>query len=87
MTETHATQQSAPERGGALRPRHDASRGADAGARPAVMERPSAPRVEITIGRVEVRAVYAPPPPAERKTAARPMISLDDYLKQRDKAG
>ena len=87
MTETHATPQGAPERGGALRPRHGASRGADAGARPAAMERPSAPRVEITIGRVEVRAVYAPSPPAERKTAARPMISLDDYLKQRDKAG
>jgi hypothetical protein len=86
MTETHATPQSAPERGGALRPRHGASRGADASARPAAMERPSAPRVEITIGRVEVRAVYAPPP-AERQTAARPMTSLDDYLKQRDKAG
>jgi hypothetical protein len=86
MTETHATPQSAPERDGALRPRHGASRGADASARPAAMERPSAPRVEITIGRVEVRAVYAPPP-AERKTAARPMTSLDDYLKQRDKAG
>ena len=86
MTETHATPQSAPERGGALRPRHGASRGADASARPAAMERPSAPRVEITIGRVEVRAVYAPPP-AERKTAARPLTSLDDYLKQRDKAG
>jgi hypothetical protein len=86
MTETHATQ-SPPEHGGALRPRRDASRSADANARPAAMERPSAPRVEITIGRVEVRAVYAPPPPAERKTAARPMISLDDYLKQRDKAG
>ena len=86
MTETHATPQSAPERGGALRPRHGASRGADASARPAAMERPSAPRVEITIGRVEVRAVYAPPP-AERKTAARPLTSLDDYLKQRDKTG
>ena len=87
MTETHATPQGAPERGGALRPRHGASHGADASARPAAMERPSAPRVEITIGRVEVRAVYAPSPPAERKAAARPMISLDDYLKQRDKAG
>ncbi len=50
-------------------------------------ERRSAPRVEITIGRVEVRAVYVPPPPVERKTAAWPMTSLDDYLKQRDKAG
>jgi len=85
MTETHATQ-SPPEHGGTLRPRRDASRSADANARPAAMERPSAPRVEITIGRVEVRAVYAPPP-AERKTAARPLTSLDDYLKQRDKAG
>jgi hypothetical protein len=87
MTETHATPRSPPERGGALRPRRDASRSADANARPAAMERPSVPRVEITIGRVEVRAVYSPPPPAERKTAARPMLSLDDYLKQRDKAG
>ena len=86
MTETHATPRSPPEHGGTLRPRRDAARSADASARPAAMERPSAPRVEITIGRVEVRAVYAPPP-AERKTAARPLTSLDDYLKQRDKAG
>lgn len=76
------------ERGAALRPMRDPARGADAPLRPATRQQPPpAPRVEITIGRVEVRAVYAPPPPVERKTSAKPMTSLDDYLKQRDKAG
>jgi hypothetical protein len=51
-----------------------------------VFERPAAPRIEVSIGRVEVRAVYAPPPPA-RKPPSLPSTSLDDYLKQRDRTG
>lgn len=44
------------------------------------------PRIEVNIGRVEVRAVYAPASPGPaRKPPSLPTTSLDDYLKQRDK--
>ena len=48
---------------------------------------PSAPpRIEVNIGRVEVRAVYAPASPGPaRKPPSLPTTSLDDYLKQRDR--
>jgi hypothetical protein len=49
-------------------------------------ERTSAPRIEVNIGRVEVRAVFAQPPP-QRKPRSSPTVSLDDYLKQRDGTG
>ena len=49
-------------------------------------ERTSAPRIEVNIGRVEVRAVFAPPSP-QRKPRSSPSVSLDDYLKQRDGTG
>nr|WP_157872589.1 hypothetical protein [Bradyrhizobium sp. ORS 278] len=76
------------ERAAGLRPTAAPSREPGATRQPPTMpQQPSMPRVEITIGRVEVRAVYAPPAVAERKPSARPMTSLDDYLKQRDKAG
>ncbi len=44
----------------------------------------SEPTIEVTIGRVEVRAVVASPTPrrAERPRT-KPSLSLDDYLKQR----
>jgi hypothetical protein len=42
------------------------------------------PRIEVNIGRVEVRAVYAPPSPSPARKPASPPVSLDDYLKQRD---
>lgn len=51
--------------------------------------RPAAPAppvsIEVTIGRVEVRAV-APPSPPKSHSARRPApaLSLDDYLKQRN---
>ncbi len=43
--------------------------------------------VQVSIGRVEVRAVFAPPPaePAQPPPAA--ALSLDDYLEQRDAGG
>ncbi len=44
------------------------------------------PAVHVTIGRVEVRAIF-PDPPARRLPMAkpRPTLSLDEYLKQRDR--
>ncbi|CAG0951049.1 hypothetical protein BURK2_00200 [Burkholderiales bacterium] len=43
---------------------------------------PAAPTVNITIGRVEVRANVAAPQPAARpRTASKPALSLGDYLK------
>jgi len=55
---------------------------------PRTTSAPSAPpRIEVTIGRVEVRAVYAPPSPGPaRKPPSLPTTSLDDYLKQRDRS-
>lgn len=43
-------------------------------------------QVQVTIGRVEVRAVYSPPPApaAPARTRPAPAMSLEDYLKQRE---
>lgn len=52
-------------------------------------ERPAAvlpPPVQITIGRVEVRAVAAPSGRAPSSAPAAPRLSLDEYLRQRDGA-
>ena len=46
---------------------------------------PQPPTIQVTIGRIEVRAVTTPPPlqvPQARKKS-QPSLSLDDYLKQR----
>ena len=51
--------------------------------RPAV--EPAVPHVQVTIGRVEVRAVYSPPPaPAPSRPRPGPAMALEDYLKQRE---
>ena len=47
---------------------------------PAPEAAPAAPVIQVTIGRVEVRAVMAPPSPP--RPAPRPRLSLDDYLRQ-----
>lgn len=46
---------------------------------------PPAPTIRVAIGRIEVRAI-TPPAPAQRETPVRPgpLLSLDDYLKQRN---
>lgn len=41
------------------------------------------PTVQVTIGRIEVRAVQSAPPAASRLRAAPPVMNLDDYLRQR----
>ena len=46
---------------------------------------PAAPAIHVTIGRVEVRAVSAPAEPARpRERKAPPLLSLDQYLRQRN---
>lgn len=45
---------------------------------------PPAPTIQVTIGRIEVRA-SAPPPAAPRKPASGPTLSLEDYLRQRNR--
>jgi hypothetical protein len=53
-------------------------------AAPREEQQPPRPAINVTIGRVEVRAVFAPPPqPAPRPQPA-PAMSLEEYLKQRD---
>ena len=43
------------------------------------------PAVHVTIGRIEVRAVMEQPPPHKRTSSPMPKLSLDDYLKQRNR--
>jgi hypothetical protein len=61
------------------------ARRAAARAPSAATERPEpAQTAEVTIGRVEVRAIHqAPPPPREAPARRGPSLTLDDYLKQR----
>lgn len=40
--------------------------------------------VQVTIGRVDVRAVFAPPAQEPAKAGPTPAMSLEDYLRQRD---
>lgn len=44
---------------------------------------PASPTIHVTIGRIEVRAT--PPPPASKQRPAPAVMSLDDYLKQRER--
>lgn len=46
---------------------------------------PKPPTIQVTIGRIEVRAVTMPPPPQAPRSRkkSQPSLSLDDYLKQR----
>lgn len=45
-----------------------------------------APVIRVTIGRVEVRAEFPPPPaPAAPRPAAPPPLTLDQYRRQRDR--
>ena len=57
-----------------LRTARDASR----------MQSESAPTINVTIGRVEVRATHAPQAPPRRTENAAPRMSLDEYLRRRN---
>jgi hypothetical protein len=39
--------------------------------------------IQVTIGRIEVKATPAPKAPARERPASRPAVDLDEYLKQR----
>jgi hypothetical protein len=47
----------------------------------------AAPVINITIGRVEVRATHAPAAPRQQSRSAVPPMSLDDYLRRRAGGG
>jgi hypothetical protein len=51
-----------------------------------IVEPTATPIVRVTIGRVDIRAIHAPPfVPARASASARgPLVSLETYLKQRD---
>jgi hypothetical protein len=51
---------------------------------PAALESSSAPVVQVTIGRIEVRAVTPPAPPKPAPARSVPAMSLDEYLQRRN---
>jgi hypothetical protein len=55
-------------------------------AEPAATPEPT-PTVQVTIGRVEVRAVPPPSPSPKLRRPASPVMSLDEYLRQRARGG
>ena len=56
-----------------------------AAAKPLPIAQPTAPTIRVTIGRVEVRAIVAAPPPARLPPAPRSpgALSLDEYFARR----
>jgi hypothetical protein len=40
------------------------------------------PRIQVSIGRIEVKATASPPPKNQSRSAS-PLLSLDEYLRQR----
>jgi hypothetical protein len=51
---------------------------------PSDNDSPSADAIHVTIGRVEVRAIYPPAQPAPSRPPPTPKMSLDDYLRSRN---
>ena len=46
---------------------------------------PPAPTIQVTIGRIEVRATPAAKAPVVERQAARPAVDLEEYLRQRSR--
>ena len=44
----------------------------------------TAPTIRVTIGRVDVRAIVSPAPPSAKPPRPKPLLTLEDYLKQRN---
>lgn len=47
----------------------------------------SEPTVQVTIGRIEVRATPAATKPPKKQASTAPLMSLEDYLRQRNRGG
>ena len=75
----------APPRAPLVRPAvvEPPTRGADQVQSPQMPEMKPDLTVEITIGRVDVRAVMAPLPKSRDSRASKPELSLEDYLRRR----
>lgn len=85
--ESHAARhaQRGRESSATIEPRHVPRRERQAAARDAKRERAEvAPTINVTIGRVEVRATQAPATAQRRAETAAPRMSLDDYLRRRN---
>jgi len=68
-----------------IEPRPARRRERQAAARESHKERVEVPpTINVTIGRVEVRATQAPQPAQRRAESASPRMSLDDYLRRRN---
>lgn len=75
----------ARESSDAIEPRPARRRERQAAARDAQRERAEVPpTINVTIGRVEVRATQTPAPAQRRDETAAPRMSLDDYLRRRN---
>ena len=54
---------------------------------PSVHREAPAPTIQVTIGRIEVRATPAAKAPVRERPAAPSALSLEEYLRQRSKGG
>ena len=54
---------------------------------PSVHREAPAPTIQVTIGRIEVRATPAAKAPVHERPAAPSALSLEEYLRQRSKGG
>jgi hypothetical protein len=64
---------------------HVSVEGLDRAAR--IRDNPSEPAILVTIGRVEVRAIFSEPSRPAPRPPSRPTLSLDNYLQKRSRSG
>jgi hypothetical protein len=50
---------------------------------PQPLAKPATPTIQVTIGQIEVRATPSPSP-AKKPAPSTPIMSLDEYLRQRN---
>jgi hypothetical protein len=51
---------------------------------PAAAAPPAAPTIQVTIGRIDIRAAPPPPPPQRVAGGRNPGMGLEEYLRRRD---
>jgi hypothetical protein len=54
---------------------------------PRITDNPSEPAIQVTIGKVEVRAIFPEPSRPAPPAPSRPTLSLDNYLQKRSRSG